>query len=308
MMHKLTTLTVATADGYSLAVRRYEPTSTIQGTVLLVSAMGVSQNYYAPFASWLAEQGWLAISFDYRGMGDSRHGLLRELDIDVVGWAEHDCTAMLDWAVTQSQGRPLVWIGHSLGGQLVGLTPNINLVDHVITIAAGSGYWRENAAPLKRKAWLLWFGFAPLLTPAFGYFPGRRLGMVGDLPAKVMQQWRRWCLHCDYAIGVEGDAIRQRFAEVNVPITAFSFSDDEMMSSRNITSLHGFYTNSRVQIQRIKPQDMGLGRIGHFGFFKTINRDTLWQPLIQPQLKAVERSTSASPANAPSQFLRSVSV
>lgn len=32
-----------------------------------------------------------------------------------------------------------------------------------------------------------------LLTPMFGYFPGKRLGMVGDLPPGVIRQWTRWC-------------------------------------------------------------------------------------------------------------------
>lgn len=305
-MDNVSTLTVLTADGYALAARRYQPTRPLQGTVLLVSAMGVPQRFYAPFAQWLAEQGWLTLSFDYRGMGDSRQGPLNALDIDVVGWAEHDCAAMVDWAAQQAPGKPVIWIGHSLGGQLPGLTPNIGLVDRILTIAAGSGYWRENALTLKRKAWLLWFGFAPLLTPLFGYFPGRRLGMVGDLPARVMQQWRRWCLHRDYAVGVEGEPIRQRFAAVEVSITAFSFSDDEMMSARNIASLHSFYKRSEVQIQQIKPQDMGLGRIGHFGFFKATNRDTLWQPLISPQLKTTKHAVDARSAVASSQFLRQV--
>ena len=45
--------------------------------MLIVLAMGVSQEYYADFANWLALHGYAAITFDYRGMGHSRHGSLR---------------------------------------------------------------------------------------------------------------------------------------------------------------------------------------------------------------------------------------
>ncbi|MEH6462123.1 alpha/beta hydrolase family protein [Chitinimonas sp. JJ19] len=281
------TLEIHTADGYPLAARLYRPDGETRGVVLLVSAMGVPQSFYAPFARWLAQQGWTALSFDYRGMGDSRHVPLPKLEIDVMGWGQHDCAAMLESAQAQAPGKPLLWIGHSLGGQLPAFTPNINQASRILTIAAGSGYWLENAWALKRRAWLLWFFFAPLLTPIWGYFPGRRLNMVGDLPRGVMQQWRRWCLHRDYAVGVEGEAVRQRFAAVRTPIVSLGFTDDEMMSQRNVASLHGFYTGSTLSRQRYTPQELGLKRIGHFGFFRKENQAALWQRLIAPELTAL---------------------
>jgi predicted alpha/beta hydrolase len=40
----------------------------------------------------------------------------------------------------------------------------------------------------------------PLLLPVFGYFPGKRLGMVGDLSAAAAWQWSRWCHHPEFAL------------------------------------------------------------------------------------------------------------
>jgi len=90
---------------------------------------------------------------------------------------------------------PLYWVGHSLGGQLLGLIPNRERIDRVITIATGSGYWRENSWQTKRFVWWLWYVVAPLALNVAGYFPGKRLRKVGDLPRGVMEQWRRWCLN-----------------------------------------------------------------------------------------------------------------
>ena len=45
---------------------------------------------------WLAERGYLAVTFDYRGIGESRCGPLRALEVDILGWARDDCSAVLD--------------------------------------------------------------------------------------------------------------------------------------------------------------------------------------------------------------------
>src|SRR5690606_6760905 len=126
--------------------------------------------------------------------------------------------------------RPLYWIGHSLGGQIFGLAPNHSRAARLVTVACGSGYWRENTVQLKRYIWWMWYVAAPLSLKLFGYFPGRRLRKVGDLPRGVMAQWRRWCLDPEYLVGVEGEAVRAAYAAVRTPVTSISFTDDEYMS------------------------------------------------------------------------------
>jgi predicted alpha/beta hydrolase len=153
----------------------------------------------------------------------------------------------------------------------------------VITIATGSGYWRENAAPLRRKVWLFWFVAAPIATPLFGYFPGKALRMVGDLPRNVLRQWRRWCLDPEYAIG-DGEAVRKQFASVTTPITAFSFTDDEMMSEENTASIHGFFTSAPRTMRRLSPDEVGVERIGHFGFFRDAMKKPLWEGRVKREL------------------------
>ncbi|HNK18620.1 MAG TPA: alpha/beta hydrolase, partial [Piscinibacter sp.] len=66
--------TLAAADGTPLAVRFFAPDDGTprRGAVLIGGAMGVRQDYYRPFAEWLARQGFVVASFDYRGMGESR--------------------------------------------------------------------------------------------------------------------------------------------------------------------------------------------------------------------------------------------
>ena len=269
---------VETKDGQHIAVRFFRPQGEPKGSVLIVPAMGVTQDYYQPFASWLATQGFIAATFDYRGTGLSRPRALRGFKADIFDWARLDCAAMID-ALPE---RPLYWIGHSLGGQILPLVPNHASIRKAVTVATGSGYWRENAPRIRPMAWWLWFVVAPLVLPLWGYFPGRTLRKVGDLPKGVMEQWRRWCLDPEYAVGAEG--MRAQYAAVRTPIVSLSFSDDEMMSLRNTESIHGFYSGAPRTMKRIAPQDVGAKRIGHFGFFRSAYEGSLWRQHLLPEL------------------------
>ncbi|MBV8657003.1 MAG: alpha/beta fold hydrolase [Burkholderiales bacterium] len=284
-----TALMLNTADGHVLAATHFAPAGNARGMVLLVPAMGADQRYYAPLARWLAAQGWQVLTFDYRGMGTSRQGGLRGFAADISTWATQDCATLLAEAHRRAAGTPVLWVGHSLGGQVAGLVPNLHLARRVVNIASGSGYWRDNAPQLKRRVLLLWYGVMPLATALCGYFPGKRLRMVGDLPLGVIRQWRRWCLHPKYLIGVEGEAARARYAGISQPITSISFTDDELVSERSIAVLHEFYSAAPRQMRRYSPADLGLRRIGHFGFFKPDGAEALW-PLLLPELAALEQT------------------
>ncbi|HYE71504.1 MAG TPA: alpha/beta fold hydrolase, partial [Aquabacterium sp.] len=219
--------TISTPDGTQLALRVFEPDSPDHGNVVIGGAMGVRQDYYTPFAQWLASQGWRVTTFDYRGSGASIPAgkSLREVRADLFDWAR-DYEAVIDHAHAGLPGAPLYLLGHSLGAQLPGLLRNQDKVSGMLSVAAGSGYWRENAPQLKRMVWYFWWVLVPLATRLCGYFPGRKLRKVGDLPAGVILQWRKWCLNPKYSVGAEGEGVRQQYANVRFPVLALSITDD----------------------------------------------------------------------------------
>lgn len=272
-------------DGVEISSQFFENSSDskIKGAVLIVPAMGTPQSYYRPFAEWLAREGFLAATFDYRGTGLSRRSGLRGYKADILDWASLDCGAMVEALAERAPGAPLYWIGHSLGGQILPFVPNRDRIAKAVTVATGSGYWLENAAPLKRRVWFFWFFAVPAATALCGYFPGAKLGMVGDLPKGVIEQWRRWCLSPEYAVG-DGEHVRAQYAAMRTPIVSLSFTDDELMSARNTESIHGFYINAPRTMKRIAPQDIGARRIGHFGFFRQEFEQSLWRAHLLPEL------------------------
>jgi predicted alpha/beta hydrolase len=268
-------LTLRAADGAAIAARVYEPDGLLEGNVVIGGAMGVRQEYYRAFAEWLAAQGWRVTTFDYRGSGDSAPPSLRGFKADLFDWTR-DYEAAIEHAHAAVPGAPLYLLGHSLGAQLPGLLANQDKVSGLLSIAAGSGYWRENAPQLKRVVPYFWFVLVPLATRLCGYFPGRRLRKVGDLPAGVVMQWRKWCLNPRYSVGAEGEIVRQAYARARFPVLALSITDDELMTLEGTRSLVSLYENAPHQLERIAPAELALRRIGHFGPFRSEQEGKLW--------------------------------
>ena len=237
--------------------------------------MGVRQSFYEPFARWLAQQGFRVTTFDYRGQGDSLHGSMRSVKADLFDWAA-DYEAVISAAKAALPSHPLYLLGHSLGAQLPGLLRKPEQVDGLLSVAAGSGYWRDNAPRLRRVVPYFWWVLVPLATRLCGYFPGRALKKVGDLPAGVILQWRRWCLHPRYSVGAEGPAVAQRYGAVRFPVLALSMADDELMTLRGTHNLVNLYANTERRVECITPGDVKARRIGHFGFFRAQFQSSLW--------------------------------
>lgn len=256
------------------------------GSVLIVPAMGVPQWYYATFAKWLTEQHYTVTTFDYSGVGESLKVTgkpINQIDVNLFDWA-NDISLMVDTSIKQRPNQPLTLIGHSLGGQLLGLLPNVNQIHQIITVGTGNGYWLDGPPSLRNRVWFLWFFMVPIATRLKGYFPGQRFNMVGDLPKGVIQQWKRWCMNKNYVVGTEGADVRERYSQVTTPITSIACSDDEFMQFRNIDSLHSMYTNAPLNRIRLAPQDLSVTRIGHFGFFRSSFKDNLWHTHFLPSL------------------------
>jgi predicted alpha/beta hydrolase len=255
-------------------VRRFAAAAPAWATMAIAPAMGVRQDFYEPFARFAASEGVHVLTFDYSGMGFSRRGSPRQVASDVMDWAR-ELDAMLLEAQRMAPGLPLTLLGHSLGGQLLGVLPHNPRVAAAINVTAGSGYYRLNRR-MALQVRIFWVLAVPLLTPLFGYFPGKRLRMVGDLPAGVARQWRAWCLHPDYLVGRVPGA-REAFARVRAPILSWSFEDDPIISRAAVASLNGFYANAGVVHRHIDAAP-DRGRIGHFGFFDARSRAVLWEP------------------------------
>jgi predicted alpha/beta hydrolase len=278
-------------DGQELAGMLYRPAlkneAMSKSPVLVAGALGIEQRYYSAFCHWLAERGHLVMSFDLRGIGASLLAgqSLRDVHADMLLWARVDFAAAVQELCERSGAEQVTVVGHSLGAQHAGMAFEETQVrvGKVVSVAAGSGYWRDWQTPSRRAAPWMFYMAGPLLTPLFGYFPGKRIGMVGNLPAGVMRQFSRWCKHPEFAWGAEPELVLSSLARARYPIHAFSFTDDDAMTEACTRKLFAAHQNAGCVVERISPADVGVKRIGHTGAFRREMAQSLW-PLIASRI------------------------
>ena len=268
-------ITLSASDGHTLAGRRFDPLNAPKASIVIAPAMAVPQSFYAPFAQYLAAQGYAVWTFDYRGTGESLNGSMRGVKADLTDWYSHDYDAVVNAAADAQAGVPVFAVGHSFGGQSAPLLPSRARLAGLINIAVGSGSLRHNTPRIRRTAPLMWHIMVPLLCPLFGYFPGARIGVIGNVPTGAMLQWRRWCLTPDYILSGEPGA-RQAYASAEFAVLGLTFADDELLLEEGSVMLHAAYKRRRPDYRLIAPAQIGLKRIGHSGFFKPQSEAALW--------------------------------
>ncbi len=181
-------------DGRSLAAHWFSATEARRGAAVINGATGFPQTFYFKLAQYLAERGYDALIYDYRGMNFSAPRDLAREAARMSDWGLLDMPAALDAAAERAQGLPVVTLGHSIGGQFLGLLRNHAKARIHVQIATSVGYWRWEAAPFRYLAWWFWRVHGPLMLALKGYVPSGG-GWAGlPLPRGVYEEWRRWCL------------------------------------------------------------------------------------------------------------------
>lgn len=261
-------LTITCADGVAISGHFWRPAGPTLAVVIVNSATGVLSSYYHRYAAFLADHGLSALTYDYRGIGASRPQRLRGCGHRWSDWGEFDFAAVLDEAGRREPGRPILVVGHSIGGFLPGMAPNADRIDRMVTVGAQFAWWGDYA-PESRVSFLLkWHLAVPVLTSVFGYFPGRWLGWLEDLPAGVALEWAFRRRHAEANVRRElRPRMRERFARVTAPITAISVSDDPFGTARAVSRALDYYVGAPRQLVELRPSDLRVDSIGHFGLF-----------------------------------------
>lgn len=282
-------VSIQTADGFELAATLYtsDDFESPKTAIVLAGALAIQMRFYDAFAQWMAGQGYAVVTFDLRGFYDSRPEQYRQslkgFEATFQTWAELDFSSVVLWLKSRYGNVPLKVIGHSLGAQHPGTcsAPALAVIDSMVAICSGAGYWRDWAAPTRRYAPLLFYVLVPLLSRVFGYFPGSALKMVGDLPGPAALQWIAWCRNPKFSWGAEPTNVGKAYARARFPIHAISISDDEAMTLPCTEKLLAAYCSAPSTLQILDVQALHLNHVGHAGFFRAKFESTLWPMVIE---------------------------
>jgi predicted alpha/beta hydrolase len=266
-------LDVSATDGFRLAARLFSPSGSARGTVVIHAATAAPQQYYQRFARFLAGSGLRTLTYDYRGIGRSAPPTLRGFEATLVQWADRDARAIFRLARTE-WAEPVALVGHSFGGQLIGLVDELHEAAGALLVGSQLGYYGYWPLLDRPRLLMIWRGLVPAATAAYGYMPGK-LGLGHDLPYGVAREWARWCSQPGYLLS-EQPAARARFAHFLKPVRLYSFTDDDYAPRRAVEELSNLFVNADLDHRRLDPRDAGVDEVGHFGFFRPRLERALW--------------------------------
>lgn len=276
-------LTIAARDGYQLGATYFaaaDSGAAPQGVISFHSATATPQTFYYHCARFFAARGYHVYTYDYRGIGRSAPKTLKGFEATVESLALHDIPAVLDFISNKHPGLPQTYVGHSVGGQLMGMLDNASLIHKAVTCSSQNGYWKLQGGSQKYVVLFSMYVAFPLLTRLCGYFPWSRMAGGEDLPKGAALQWARWCRSPNYLFDDAGLPHLARYDDFTAPILAYCFSDDDWGTRAAVHSLMDHYTAADLQYRYVDPADFGRSTIGHFGYFKR-GSDSLWDNTLQ---------------------------
>jgi predicted alpha/beta hydrolase len=277
-------ITFPATDGYSLAGTLFLPRGAKRHAVLINSATAVPRKVYRGFASYLAHRGCAVLTYDYRGIGGSRQKALVGYNQpkSLVGfkasmsdWAALDVTAAVRWMRERYNTLPLNYVGHSFGGQALGLIENNSDISRALLVASQAATWKLMTQPENFRVYAFMNFIGVPLVHVLGYAPGW-VGIGEDLPKGVFLQWTEWVSSPRYLFD-SGLPALVNFAKYKGELRALVFSDDPWATRPAVELLCSGFTAIKPEVLTVKPSDVGVKTVGHFGFFRADHRDTLWR-------------------------------
>lgn len=274
------TLTIAADDGAPLAATIFLPSSQASAATpvtLIAAATAIERRYYARFARFLVGEGRPVLTFDYRGIGDSLVGPIKDCKARYSDWGVLDTPGVLAYVATAFPGRPIHWVGHSYGGFAPGMAHNNHLVQRLLGVQTMSADIRmlEPSLELVRIALLLTV-VGPALAHTLGYIPG---GVAGNtpLPKHVLLGWSKWCRTRGFLFGDPTLAAVKHFKTVSAPVRLTLAADDKWVSRKGAEHLLAQFSGSVERSVWEIPVPRGAAAVGHVGFFRPEHRDTHWR-------------------------------
>lgn len=268
-------LKISCSDGYQLSATLFE-SATPKGVVVIASAIGIKQSYYERFACFLSENSYHAITFDYRGRGKSRNKHKETFPtFELSDWGAKDIEAVIEHAKEYKQ--PISFIGHSIGGQILGLAKSSSKLSKIIFVASSSPYWRRWKFPENLKILMTSRVVFPVVTAIKKEFPSKVFGLGNkNISSGYINQWAKWMSKPDYLFEKEFNLNTQGYKLIKVEILSLGFEDDKLAPEVNIKHLLSHYPNASSELNMIAPNDAYTSAIGHTGFFRDKFKLNLW--------------------------------
>ena len=270
-------LFLKTSDHNLISVTVFEPQNPNGKLLLINSATGVKQQVYFSFAKYFAENGFTAITYDYRGIGDSKPKKMNGFHATMRIWGTDDFKTVTDFIKKNYQNHQKFCLGHSVGALIIGMNENAHIFDKFIFVATQDAYIGNLKANIAASA-VLGFGIAvPLTTRFFGYFPAHRFGLGESLPKGVAYDWRTLILSKKSTSRLYEKIATHFSKDLKQETFIIHAEDDPWVTMKGMENLmNNVYPYLKKTYREIKVSDSEKGEIGHINFFRSFNKK-LWK-------------------------------
>lgn len=260
-----------------ISVTVFEPQNPNGKLLLINSATGVKQQVYFSFAKYFAENGFTAITYDYRGIGDSKPKKMNGFHATMRIWGTDDFKTVTDFIKKNYQNHQKFCLGHSVGALIIGMNENAHIFDKFIFVATQDAYIGNLKANIAASA-VLGFGIAvPLTTKFFGYFPAHRFGLGESLPKGVAYDWRTLILNKKSTSRLYEKIATHFSKDLKQETFIIHAEDDPWVTMKGMENLmNNVYPHLKKTYREIKVSDSEKGEIGHINFFRSFNK-SLWK-------------------------------
>lgn len=270
-------LTLNTPDKIQLSVKIFEPKSSNGKLLLINSATGVKQQIYFSFAKYLAENGFVVITYDYRGIGESKPEQMSGFKASMRIWGTVDFKTVTDFIQQEYPDYTKFCLGHSVGALILGMNDYSGNFEKFIFVGTQDAYIGNLNFSVAVTA-LLGFGIAlPVMTHFFGYFPAHRFGLGESLPKGVAFDWQTLILNKKSTSQLYREIKENHARKLKQKTFIIHAEDDNWVTEKGMKNLlKNVYPDLKTTFREVKASESEKGEIGHINFFRSFNK-SLWK-------------------------------
>lgn len=277
-----TTFIVQTDDNVTLSVT-HSYAQNAKAVVLINPGTATKTSFYVPFSEFLVSHGYHVVLWNYRGFCDSKTTELKLCSYQYSDIGRYDIPAVIEHVKSYFPHLPLYCVGHSAGGQQLGIAKNCNQIDAFFAIAVSAGYFPAMPLSYRVKANFFFRIFAPFTGAIFNFIPAKKFRMMEDLPVEFTREWSSWCKERNLFFSEKfyGKSVPiSTFQDFNIPIFVFTADDDEICTEQNLTNFWSHVSSDKViTFRRYKVSELPSKSIGHFGYFRKSNQ-LIWDDIL----------------------------
>jgi len=264
---KVEDMFLAGPDGVQLAATLYQPPEGRSNGIALQinSSMATPRQYYRAFATHLAGRGFVVLTYDYRGIGGSTYDIPPPPARPAAVWASVDQTTAADYLARRFAGHTPMLLGHSMGGQILGLCRRAGEWRAILLVATSHGWWKK--WPVNRlRMWFRAFVLPPLLRVAPGL--RRRLEEQSNMPYALAMEMSYYLRTRDFFVDERDRPVRPYNDAIRAPLRHIVLSDDDVVLPGSDIDVPYMYPNARFFRDFRTPASYGTDKVNHFGFFR----------------------------------------